>query len=587
MCGIAGIMMKDGNSPDNKILNNLIKALSHRGPDGDGKHIAANTGLIQTRLAIIDLKTGDQPIYDKSGTALVGNGEIYNYREIKQGLSEYDFQTKSDSECALALYNIHGIDYAQYLRGMFALAIHDPATGQLVISRDPFGIKPLYYIENDNFFAFASEAQALIKSGLINAKINDRHRNELLQLQFTCRGGTIYQDIRRLMPGETIIVKGGHIVNRKRISALPVGSPEKITESNAMQRLDKALYDSVDIHQRSDVPYGLFLSGGIDSSVLLAIMAELNQHPVTAFTAGFNNSTTHDERDHARMLAKSVNAEHHEIEFGEYDFWQNLPKIAAIMDDPAADYAILPTWKLAKEAAKDLKVVICGEGGDELLAGYGRYRSAMRPWWLGGRTIRHRGQFDGLNILRDDSKAWRDAISGQEVLSDIDGRNALQIAQATDCADWLSNDLLIKLDRCLMAHGLEGRTPFLDIKVANASFRLPDNLKINKRLGKWILRKWLDKKMPQAKAFEKKRGFSVPIGQWINSDSKRIGQLIANLESIKEIAHPDKVIYLFNNLGKRQAFAAWTLLFYGLWHRANIEGIDPKDGNLFDILEMK
>ena len=587
MCGIAGIMMKDGSSPDNKILDSFIKTLSHRGPDGDGKHIATNIGLIQTRLAIIDLETGDQPLYDKNGVALVGNGEIYNYLEIKQDLSEYDFQTKSDCECALALYNMHGVDYAKYLRGMFALAIHDPAAGQLVISRDPFGIKPLYYIENDEYFAFASEAQALIKSGLVNAKIDNHHRNELLQLQFTCRSGTIYQGISRLLPGETIIIKAGHIVERKKIPALPTGSPEKITEQDAMQRLDKALYDSVKIHQRSDVPYGLFLSGGIDSSVLLAIMAELNNHPVIAFTAGFSNSTTHDERDHARMLAKSVNAEHHEIEFGEDDFWQILPKVAAIMDDPAADYAILPTWKLAKEASKDLKVVLCGEGGDELLAGYGRYRSVMRPWWLGGRTMRHRGCFDGLNILRDDSKAWRDAILAQEVVSDSDGRNILQIAQAIDCADWLSNDLLIKLDRCLMAHGLEGRTPFLDIEVAKASFLLPDNLKINKRLGKWILRKWLNKKMPQAKAFEKKRGFSVPVGQWINNDGNRVGKLLANLESIKEIAHPDKVIYLFNNLGKRQSFAAWSLLFYALWHRANIEGIDPKDGNLFDILEMK
>ena len=173
------------------------------------------------------------------------------------------------------------------------------------------------------------------------------------------------------------------------------------------------------------------------------------------FTAGFSGAQVHDERDHARMLAKKVKADHHEIDFGESDFWELLPQIASHMDDPAADYAILPTWKLAQRCGPGAKGrVLSGEGGDELFAGYGRYRSVLRPWWMGGRDIRHRGTFEGLDILRDPGREWRDSIAGHQAVSDSQGRSKLQAAQAIDCKDWLTNDLLTKLDRCLMAHGL-------------------------------------------------------------------------------------------------------------------------------------
>lgn len=585
MCGIAGIMMRDGSAPDAAVVGRLTGALGHRGPDGDGRHLSAGTALVQTRLAIIDLETGDQPFYDTGGAALVANGEIYNYRELREELDPYiQFQTQSDCEPPLHLYRREGIGFAKRLRGMYAIAIHDPAANQLVLARDPFGIKPLYYIETEDYFAFASEAQALIKAGLGQPTLSDRHRSELMQLQFTCGAGTIYEPIRRVRPGETLVVQSGRITDRHRQPALPEGGPEVIREQDAIDRLDFALRDSVSLHQRSDVPYGLFLSGGIDSAALLSVMADLNERPVTAYTAGFSGTQVHDERDHARLLAKRVNADHHEVDFGEEDFWALLPRIAASMDDPAADYAVLPTWKLAQEAAKDLKVVLCGEGGDELFAGYGRYRSVLRPWWLGGRTIRHRGTFDGLDVLRTQDSTWRDAITGHEALSDAQGRSKLQIAQSIDCADWLSADLLTKVDRCLMAHGLEGRTPFLDPVVAAAAFRLPDTLKIHKRLGKWILRKWLDQHMPEAKPFEKKRGFTVPVAEWIRAQGDTLGPLVAGQACIQEIAKPDKVRDLFKSDGKREGFAAWTLLFYALWHRANVQNLAPGDGSVFDIL---
>jgi asparagine synthase (glutamine-hydrolysing) len=253
------------------------------------------------------------------------------------------------------------------------------------------------------------------------------------------------------------------------------------------------------------------------------------------------------------------------------------------MDEPVADYAILPTWKLAREAAKAHKVILSGEGGDEIFAGYGRYRSLMRPLWLGGRGMRRRGIMDGLGVLRNDDPGWRDGIVASEALQAGGGRSRLQTAQAVDCADWLPNDLLTKLDRCLMAHGVEGRTPFLDPAVANAAFRLPDSLKVKNGRGKWILRRWLDKAAPAADAFGRKKGFTVPVGEWIAAEGPRIGPLVAGEAGVAERCVPGAVEALFSAPGKRERFAAWTLLFYALWHQCHIVGTTP-DGDAFDVL---
>jgi asparagine synthase (glutamine-hydrolysing) len=304
---------------------------------------------------------------------------------------------------------------------------------------------------------------------------------------------------------------------------------------------------------------------------------------VRTYTVGFSRTHVADERAHARAIAELVDAEHTEIEFDEQDFWTLLPRIVADMDDPAADYAILPSWKLARSASKDLKVVLSGEGGDELFAGYGRYRSLSRPWWLGGRSIRARATFDGRGILRTNATTWRDGITAAEANATKPGRTRLQVAQATDCADWLPNDLLTKLDRCLMAHGMEGRTPLLDPVIAQVAFNLPDELKLRDGLGKWLLRRWLDKVLPQARPFERKRGFTVPVGEWILRDGKRLGRLISECHAIQEIAWPDAVARLFTSSGKRAGFAAWTLLFYALWYRHHVEGIDA-NGDVLEVL---
>lgn len=583
MCGIAGIMTADGCAPDAAALSAMLNALRHRGPDGEGRYLNGDVGMVQSRLAIIDLTTGDQPLREPGGSALVANAEIYNYVELRAELGNVAFATHSDCEPPLYLYRRDGVAFADSLRGMYAIALHDPAAGRLLLARDPFGIKPLYYAETARGIAFASEPQAILAAGLANPKIAARPRAELLQLQFTTGRDTIFAGIQRVLPGETLVLQQGRIVERRRRSALPDGGPVAWDETEALERLDAALADSVMVHQRSDVPYGMFLSGGTDSAALLKLMARLNARPVRTFTIGFSDGEQADERVHARALARAVGAEHSEVDFSADDFWQLLPQVAADIDDPAADYAVLPTWKLAREAAKDLKVVLTGEGGDEMFAGYGRYRSALRPWWMGGRAMRPKGIFDGLGVLREPPTGWRDGIVAAESTAAASGRSRLQTAQAIDCADWLPNDLLVKLDRCLMAHGLEGRTPFLDPAVAAVAFRLADRLKVREGRGKYLLRRWLARQFPESKPFERKRGFTVPVGAWIEREGARLGPLVARQPGVAELCHAPAVERVFRTKGKHAHFAAWTLLFYALWHRRHVLRRAP-DGDVFAVL---
>ena len=583
-----------GKSPDRTALEKMQRALGHRGPDGTGRWLKDNVGLVQTRLAIIDLVTGDQPIVGPDGaTALVANGEIYNYIELRNGLAARVFRTASDCEPPLHLYLRDGPEFVRHLRGMYALAIHDSGPGRLVLARDPFGIKPLYYAETADGFAFASEARALIVGGLVKPVLEPAARDEALELQFTTGRRTLFKGISRVLPGEVLVVEQGRVASRFIRAALPAGGVGETgvgetKAEHALMDLDRFLNEAVELHQRADVPYGMFLSGGVDSSVLLAMMARLNPKPVIAFTAAFPGTLATDERAHARAVAKAAGAEHIEVEFDESDFWRLLPQVMAAMDDFCADYAVLPTFKLGQAArAAGLKVILSGEGGDEIFAGYGRYRGAMRPRFLFGRPMRLKGALHGLDILRAPAPDWRAGVAAAEIESARGGRTPLQAAQAADCADWLPNDLLTKLDRCLMAHGVEGRVPFLDPRLAAFGFGLPDALKVRHGLGKWLLRRWLETALPEAHPFARKRGFTVPVGEWIARRGRTLGPLVARQPGILEACDPKAVERLFASVAERgggaglraaqaprsrHAAAAWHLLAFALWHRSHILG---------------
>jgi asparagine synthase (glutamine-hydrolysing) len=314
------------------------------------------------------------------------------------------------------------------------------------------------------------------------------------------------------------------------------------------------------VHQRSDVPYGLFLSGGIDSAAIATLMARLNARPVTAFTCGFDAPGARDERAQAERVARALNLDWRETSFGEADFWRIAPEVAWALDDPTADYATLPTYKLAEAAKGTLTVVLTGEGGDELFGGYGRYRRALRPAWLGGRPAEPRGA-DPAALAR-----WRAEAKGPA------GLTRLQQAQWADIATWLPNDLLLKLDRCLMAHGLEGRTPFLDREVAAFAFPLADRFKVRGRYGKWLLRKWLETACPAAEPWARKQGFTVPVEAWIAPRAADIAARIGQIDAVRRVQPQAAEAFAAGGDGVR-----WPLLFFALWSRIHLEGCSPAE----------
>jgi asparagine synthase (glutamine-hydrolysing) len=573
MCGIAGVL--GGTATPQP----MIRALSHRGPDGARLETVAGARLAHARLSIIDLECGWQPLH-AAGCTVVGNGEIYNYLELTRDFALSDaLATGSDFEPLLHLFAREGEAAFDRLRGMYALCLIGP-DGRAWLARDPFGIKPLYILEHDGGLAFASEPRAFLAAGMLRPVLDEEAARELLALNYTVGERTLFQGLRRLAPGEIMEVRDGRIVSNRRIhplipakagthaalpppsasqSSLSLGPGLRRDERELLGQLDAVLEDSVRVHQRSDVPYGLFLSGGIDSAAIATLMARLNARPVTAFTCGFEAPGAADERAQAEKVARALGLDWRETPFGEADFWRILPEVAWALDDPTADYAALPTYRLAEAAKGTLTVVLTGEGGDELFGGYGRYRRALRPRWLGGRPAEPRTDDAGA-LAR-----WRAAAKPPA------GFTPLQQAQWADIATWLPNDLLLKLDRCLMAHGLEGRTPFLDPQVAAFAWPLPDRFKVRGGYGKWLLRRWLERACPAAEPWAKKQGFTVPVDAWIGPRAADIAERIGRLAPVRRVVG-DTAAARMQAGGQR-----WPLLFFAVWALIHLEGASPAD----------
>ncbi len=567
MCGIAGVL----GGPES--AGPLIAALAHRGPNGIRVEDGPGWSVGHARLSIIDLEGGWQPLH-AAGSTVIGNGEIYNYLELTKAF-DLNPATGSDFEPLLHLYAREGDAAFERLRGMYAFCLIG-GDGRTWLARDPFGIKPLY-LQGD---AFASEPRALARGPL-----QIERAQELLALNYTLGQQTIFGGVTRLAPGEIILSarpRAGDDPDKR--SARPATEPftsapkfwlpasaginGKISDAEALTRLDAVLEDSVRVHQRSDVPYGLFLSGGIDSTAIATLMSRVNEKPVVAFTCGFQAPGAADERAQAERVARALNLDWRETTFTEQDFWEIAPKVAWALDDPTTDYATLPTFKLAQAAKSALTVVLSGEGGDELFGGYGRYRRSLRPAWLGGRAAEP--QIDAP-FLKDGGAGaltrWREAAKAPAGLS------RLQQAQYADIVTWLPNDLLLKLDRCLMANGLEGRTPFLDREVAAFAFNLPDRMKVRGRYGKWLLRKWLETACPAADPWAKKQGFTVPVAAWIAPRAADLGPRIAAVEAVRTVCDVDAVRAVFAPGGS--AKARWPLLFFALWSLIHLEQAEP------------
>ena len=567
MCGIAGILGVTDPAAAEREVRAMIERIAHRGPNGIRVESGPGWCVAHARLSIIDLEGGWQPLH-AAGSTIIGNGEIYNYVELTEEFGLKDrLATGSDFEPLLHLYAQEGEKAFERLRGMYAFCLIG-GDGRTWLVRDGFGIKPLHTTQVEGGVAFASESGAFADELPAPAP---EAVEQVLAL------GYAIDD----MSGRWIDRQSPGIVNqwnaKGEIAGVGVldweGARARLSstdEKALLQTLDAVLEDSVRVHQRSDVPYGLFLSGGIDSSAIAALMRRLNERPVTAFTCGFDAPEARDERGAAEKVARALNLDWRETTFGEEDFWRIAPLVAQALDDPTTDYACLPTYKLAEAAKGTLTVVLSGEGGDELFGGYGRYRRALRPSWLGGRAAEP--QIDAP-FLKDKGAGalarWRQTAQAP------DDYTPLQRAQYADIVTWLPNDLLLKLDRMLMAHGLEGRTPFLDREVAAFAFNLPDRMKVRGRYGKWLLRKWLERHCPAAEPWAKKKGFTVPVASWIAPRAADLGPRIAAVQAVAETCDVEAVRAVFTD--PAQTHNRWPLLFFALWSRIHLEGAEPQE----------
>lgn len=574
MCGICGIVDFKGNLIDPKVVEIMSNSLSHRGPDGEGIFInqgsmgKGQVALGHRRLSIIDLKTGNQPMFNEDKSiVIVYNGEIYNFNELKKDLIKrgHRFKTKSDTEVILHQYEEDGWECAKRFNGIFAFSLWDNKTQTLLLARDRIGIKPLYYFYDNERFIFASEIRAILKALAERPEIDHSSLFRYLILQYIPAPNTLYKNIYKLLPATVMLV------NRKRIEVkqywdvkeakgegLKANDEEKICE-----RLLKTIDESVTNQLISDVPLGAFLSGGIDSSTIVALMSKRMKEPVKTFSVGFDTADPYyNELNYARIASSYFRTDHHEIIVRPQDVVNLFPVIARHLDDPINDPAVLPTYMVSMLAKEHVKVVLSGEGADELFGGYLRYSldRIARYYLLIPRLIRdglikpfiddiidNQRIFQGLNALSEPEWSARYikwvSVSDKDSLRVLlgnpvfieeewgrlkgfydniwtgygDGLNSILYA---DIKTWLADDLLTKVDRMSMAHGLEARVPYLDNRMVDFALSIPSWLKIKGFKRKYIFKKAVSKILPDKIVRRSKRGFALPISHWFRNELK-------------------------------------------------------------------
>ncbi len=573
MCGIAGFSFTKPDKNFSKKFFKIKEFINHRGPDSSGYFKNQYLNLIHTRLSIVDLKRGNQPFIN-SKYVLVANGEIYNDLEIRREYKSYNYTSNSDCESILAVYSKHGIPGLRKLRGMYAFAIYDKSKDEIIIGRDEFGIKPLYFSLVDKGFVFCSEIEPINSLKLRKKKINNEKIWEFFQLQYCCGASTIYKDIYKISQGQILVIKRGKII-KSFSNSLPKKKEKSVF--NNFSYIDKHLKESISSHLRSDVPYCLFFSGGIDSMILLHYMIKLKKK-VSAYSIFFQDK----ENKFYDEIANSYNIDLKKINFSEDDFWKWIMFAAHKIDDPIADYAVLPTFKLASIASENFKVAITGEGGDEIFGGYGRYKKTQRLFFRNQNFIPkgcfNQNKFKKFINWDYELKQINNYINSKDL-------SLLQRFQIFDYYNWLPNNLLVKLDRCLMTFGMEGRTPFIDKVLFKKMFFFKDKEKINKGLGKFYIRKFLKSKVPSYDSFAKKKGFSVPIYDWIPKKVDQLEELILKLDFLDYYFSREELKYLFNSLRKNKKIAkpVWHIIFFISWYLINIKKFKKK-GNFFEVL---
>ena len=576
MCGIAGFSYIKPDKKISKRFFNTERYLFHRGPENTGFFKNPHLDLIHTRLSIVDIKGGNQPIQNKR-YVLVANGEIYNDPEIRKKNRTYKFVTNSDSESILALYERNGIDGLKLLRGMYAFIIYDKKRDEVIIGRDEFGIKPLYFSLMKNGIAFCSETKPIVSLKKSIPNINVWKLFEYMQLQYSSGTETLYEGIQRVAPGQILVIKRGKII--KSFLSSFTQKKKSINDAELIASLDKSLRESVSSHLRSDVPYCIFFSGGIDSMLLLHYVHQLKKENVTAYSIFFDEDTSKS----LEKITQTYNVDLVKVKFSEDDFWNWIFLAAEKIDEPVADYAILPTLKLASIASKKYKVALTGEGGDELFGGYGRYKKSQRVLF-GKKDYLPKGAFNDV-LGSKKFQNWEYELKNLNSFFLKNKVTRLQSFQLFDYYNWLPNNLLVKLDRCLMTFSMEGRTPFIDKKLFNKLFYISDKEKIYNGVSKFYIRKFLNSNIQNYNFFKKKKGFTVPIYEWIPKKINFLRELLLKQDFLKEYFSKDELVKICNatRINKKFVKPLWHIIFFTSWYLVNIKGIRKK-GNFFDIL---
>ncbi len=603
MCGIAGIYLAEG-AVDPGLLTEMAGRLRHRGPDHVGTHQAGGLGLAHTRLSIIDLAGGHQPLFARDGRlALIANGEIYNHVELRAALEArgHRFTTHSDCETILHAYAEYGLDFLQHLGGMFAFALYDADQQQLILARDRLGMKPLFIAPRARDVLFASELKALLPAFNRTPAIHAEALAQYLQNQNSTGRETIFTGIERLLPGEAVLVKNGQVTQRWSYwSALRV-RPRELDYPQACAEFDVLMETVMREHMRADVPFGLFLSGGVDSTTLLGLLSRYKDEPIRTFSLGFPGSGVGDELSTAEELARHFGSHHTVLKPDGQSMLQRLAYSVWSADDLMRDFANLPTSLLAEVAGAELKVVFSGEGGDEAFAGYGRYRAGrverffkdlLQPGSGGFRTV---GNFRGDMprrlfgpALRQAARRWRAPII-QAWAETPRAWSDLQRMQYVDLTTALPDNLLVKADRMLMGWSLEGRLPFVDHRVVEFGLALPDHLKIEGKQGKMFLKRWASQFVPGDHLWRKKRGFKVPVGEWLRGDYlQRVGAALRRDPAIAEWFQPQAVQMLIERQQRQGDVTKniFALLQFALWHRLFIAGNGAAPPAQIDPLEL-
>ena len=626
MCGIVGIVRNDERPVDEQLLSRMNGAIRHRGPDDDGFYINGPVGLAMRRLAIIDLKSGQQPIHNRDRTAwIVFNGEIYNYLEIRQQLEKLGstFYTNSDTEAIVHAYDQYGSDCPKYLRGMFAFAIWDERTQELFLARDRVGKKPLLYAEINGQLVFASEFSALLLHPDVSKDIQPEAIDCYLSFMCVPAPLTAYRAIRKLEPGHSLRWRSGEI-KVERYWRPDFSRKLSISEEEAGERAVEILRDAVKVRLMSEVPLGAFLSGGIDSSAVVALMSQESSDRLKTFSIGFDEQDF-SELQHARRVAKHVGADHHEFVVRP-DALEILPLLVEHYGEPYADSSAVPTYYVARETRQHVTVALNGDGGDESFAGYERYaamalaetykkvpsflresvikaaanliptselgrsriRSGKRFLEAAGlpkvdRYLRWVSTFDTTSKLRLYSDQFKRRVTIGHARSLLEpwfvganGSGFIDSALHADLMTYLPNDLLVKVDIATMAVSLEARSPFLDHHVIEFAASLPERFKLRGLTTKYLLKKVLRKLLPSENLTRRKMGFGVPIGHWFRGTMQPfLREVILSERALSRGLFNHEVVQEFvdqHAAGNRDySHQLWTLLMLELWFQRFID----------------